>query len=260
MNRSTLDLHAGNILFRLPEGIDQLSTDELYQKHGPPRLEPIERLDGKPLPADRITTHAIVPIWLGKKPELITISEAKILLTDFGESFQPSVTSRHYSNAPGLLAPPEVHHLSCQKEPISFPADIWTLACTVFEILGQRPLFEGYSSSADWMTKEHIDAVGELPTEWWEKWEAWSKWFSDNGIRHLGETGRSLEVRYDVSIRAPRESRKMEGIGEEEKRAFFTMLRGMLVFDPKKRLTATEIIDTEWMQRWALPSLEKVEQ
>ncbi|PTU25132.1 hypothetical protein P175DRAFT_0429948, partial [Aspergillus ochraceoroseus IBT 24754] len=88
------DLHPGNIMFRLPNSIDKLSPGELYQKYGQPNVSPFVRLDGKPL-SDGVPTHGVMPIWLGKESELVALSEAKIFVTDFGESFLPSVTQRH---------------------------------------------------------------------------------------------------------------------------------------------------------------------
>lgn len=49
----------------------------------------------------------------------------------------------------------------------------------------------------------------------------------------------------------------MERIGEAEKSALLDMLKGMLAFRSKERLTAAEILESEWMRRWALPVLGK---
>jgi serine/threonine-protein kinase SRPK3 len=133
-------------MLRLPNSIDELSPEQLYEKYGQPNMEPIVRLDGKPLP-DGVPTHGVMPIWLGKESELITLAEAKTFLTDFGESFLPTMAQRCYSNTPGILVPPEIHFLS--HKPVSFPSDIWTLACKIWEIIGQRPLFEGFNPSKD---------------------------------------------------------------------------------------------------------------
>ncbi|PGH16773.1 serine/threonine protein kinase [Polytolypa hystricis UAMH7299] len=143
------DLHPGNILLRLPKDMDNLSFDQFYEKYRQPNLEPVVRLDNQPLPRG-VPTHGII-----------------ILLTDFGESFLPSTTLRHYSRTPELLIPPEIHFLP--QELLSFSADIWTLAGTIWAIIGQRPLFEGFGSSADLVTKEHVDVLGKLPPEWWVK-------------------------------------------------------------------------------------------
>ena len=34
------------------------------------------------------------------------------------------------------------------------------------------------------------------------------------------------------------------------------MLRSMLTFKPEKRLTASQVVNSEWMQKWALLSVE----
>lgn len=151
----------------MPKIINDLSTGELYQKYSQPNFEPFERVDGKPLP-DGVPPHGVVPIWLGKENELVTLSEANIFVTDFGKSYLPSITPRYYSSAPDALASLETYFL----RHLSFPSDIWSLACALWEILGQRPLFEAYNPSDDWMIKEHVDALGKLPCDWWQEWAA----------------------------------------------------------------------------------------
>ncbi|KAL4927166.1 uncharacterized protein BDV17DRAFT_267671 [Aspergillus undulatus] len=56
---------------------------------------------------------------------------------------------------------------------LSFPSDIWTLTCMMWEILGQRTLFEGFPSpSDDWMIKEHVKtlAIKQVPEGWRAIW------------------------------------------------------------------------------------------
>lgn len=243
-------------MFRLPNSIDELSPEELYQRYGHLNVEPFVRLDGKSL-SDGVPTHGVVPIWLGKESELIILSEAKILVTDFGESFLPSITQRHYSNTPAILVPPETYFLP--DEPLSFPSDVWTLACTLWDIIGQKPLFEGFNPSNDWMIKEHVDALGKLPCDWWQEWDARERWFTEEAKRTSEGAGRSLANRFVTSVEKPRRGSAMEEeLGEAERTALLTMLRGMLAFRPNERLTAMEIVESEWMLRWALPVLGKV--
>ncbi|QKX53242.1 uncharacterized protein TRUGW13939_00318 [Talaromyces rugulosus] len=249
------DLHSGNLMLRLPNSIDELFPGELYEKYGQPNVEQFVRLYGKPL-SGGVPTHGVVPISLGKESELVPLSEAKIFVTDFGESFLPSITQRHHSNTPGILAPPETYFMP--HEPLSFPSDIWTLACTLWEIIGQRPLFEGFNPSSDWMIKEHVDALGKLPCDWWQKWDARQRWFTEEAKRTYEGAGRQLANRFVDSIQEPRRESTMEDIGEAEKSALLAMLRGMLAFKPNERLPVTEIIESQWMLRWALPVLEKV--
>lgn len=198
----------------------------------------------------------MMPVWLGEESQLVPLSEAGIFLTDFGESFLPSTTRRYYSNTPELFVPPEVHFLP--QEPLSFPADIWTLACTIWTIIGQRPLFEGLNPSADWMTKEHVDVLCKLPPEWWERWDAQLKWFNEEGVRDRGGVARPWAERFEDSVQEPRRKYGMEEVGEEEKAALFSMLKAMMAFRPKERPTMEEILECEWMRKWALPDLERM--
>ncbi|RHZ48574.1 uncharacterized protein CDV56_102177 [Aspergillus thermomutatus] len=234
------DLHAGNVLVRLPESMDALSPEQL----------------SAPTPW-WCPRHVVVPIWLGKASECISLSEAQIIVTDYGGSFMPATTMRHYSNTPDLLVPPEVHFEP--QESLLFPADIWTLACTIWEIIGQRPLFEGFNPSADWVIREHVDALGKLPLQWWLKWDSRMRWFNEDGTRHSGANPRHWEQRFNDSVQEPRQEFKMTEVGEVEKVALFAMLRAMLAFLPEKRPTAAEVMECEWMQKWALPELAKVQ-
>lgn len=238
-------------MLHLPHSIDKLSPGELYQKYRHPTLELFERLDGKPLPHN-IPSHGVVPIWLGKDSDLVSISEAKVFIADFGESFLPPTTQRYYSNTPAVLAPPEPYFLP--NEPLSFPSDIWTLACTLWDILGQRPLFEGFNPYSDWMIKEHVDALGNLPSEWWRTWDGRGRWFTEEGTRISEGEGRSLVDRFVDSIQEPRRGSPTE-IADDEIRALLAMFRGMLAFQPDERLSAREIMESEWVQKWALPCL-----
>ena len=134
-----------------------------------------------------------------------------------------------------------------------------TLACTLWDILGQRPLFEGLNPSDDWMIKEHVDAMGRLPWHWWRRWAARERWFTEEARRKSGGEGRSLVDRFVGSIQDPRRECAMEGVGEAEKSALLAMLRGMLALRPSERLTAMEVVGSEWMRTWALPVLGKIE-
>lgn len=240
--------------------MDNLSPEELYEKYDQPYLEPITRLDSQPLPPG-VPTHGIVPVWLGVDSEDVSLHEASIILSDFGESFLPSVTQRHVSKTPPLLAPPEARF--SPEESLSFPVDIWALACAIWEILGQRPLFESFFPSEDRVTAEHVEVLGKLPVEWWERWENRAEWFSDDGGLEEVTSGtprvrRSWEERFEYCIQGPRREKNLEVIGEEEKVALFSILRSMLAFKPKERATVKDILESKWMKEWALPDLEQV--
>ncbi|KAE8154969.1 kinase-like domain-containing protein [Aspergillus avenaceus] len=249
------DLHEGNVLIRLPESIDTLSQEQLYERYGQPHHEPAIRLDKGPLPQG-VPTHAVVPVWLGKESKLVSLPEAQVFLIDFGESFMPLKSKRYHSNVPDTLVPPEIRFES--EKPLSFPSDIWTLACTIWTILGQRPLFEGYNPSSDCVVKGQVDTLGKLPLQWWLQWDSRARWFNEDGTRHSGANARPLVQRFRDTVQEPRRKCGMGEMGLEEEIALFDMLHAMLAFRPEERLTAVEVMGCEWMQRWALPELTRM--
>lgn len=250
-----IDIHLGNILLRLPLSIDRFSPDQFYARYSPPKFEPVVRLDNQPLPLG-VPSHGIMPVWLGKDSELISLSETRILLSDFGESFQPSATSRYHSNTPVLSSPPELNFEP--KKPLSFPADIWSLGCTIYSLIGSRPLFEGLAPNADWMTMEQVTVLGKLPSDWWGKWDRRLQWFNEDGTRNHQELGRPWAERFEKFVQEPRRESGVGEIEDEEKASLFTMLKSMLAFRPEERLTVEEVLASKWMEEWSLPELERM--
>ncbi|KAJ5142661.1 kinase-like protein [Penicillium bovifimosum] len=252
------DLHLGNILLKVPPNFDQLSLEQLYEKYGAPQLDPVVRLDGNPLPPG-VPSHGIVPIWLGKASEKITLSDTRVLLTDFGEAFFPSEEPKHESRTPLVIRPPEVRFEP--NDPLSFPSDIWTLACSIWDIVSQRPIFEWWFVTEDYITREHVDILGVLPPEWWRRWEARTLDFTENGEPANRQDGafHSLDDRFDYSVQKPRRDRGIPPFDAREREAFFDMLRPMLSFRPEDRPTTKQILDSEWMRKWALPEYGKIQ-
>jgi serine/threonine-protein kinase SRPK3 len=211
-------------------------------------------LDSQPLPKG-VPENIIQSPWLADSGD-IALSDANIFLADFGESFLPSTTSRYYSNTWGSYVPPELYFLP--RESLSFPSDIWALACTIWAIMGSLPLFCGIDTSADLMIKEHVGLLGKLPPEWWRKWEDRLTWFSEEGEEIDMWMSTSWKAHWEFSVQAPRRKFKMEEIGEEEKAALFDMLKAMLAFEPGKRITVDQVKESEWMTKWTLPELGKL--
>ncbi|KAF2136517.1 uncharacterized protein K452DRAFT_237370 [Aplosporella prunicola CBS 121167] len=247
------DLHEGNILLRLPSSVDCLTPDQLYEKYGQPELEAVQRLHGQPL-GNGVPDHAVVPIWLGAASQDITPAESAILLTDFGESFQPATTTRHRSHTPLILRAPEL--FLEPSLPLSFPTDIWALACVVFSVFGQRPLFESWFPSQDEVLQEQIDMLGQLPPGWWASWKTRGNFFDERLERVDGEPRRPWAERFEYSIQVPRRLCGMEEVGDREKAALEDLLLSMLAFKPTHRLDARQVLQSKWMTRWGLPALE----
>ncbi|CAI7588455.1 unnamed protein product [Penicillium bialowiezense] len=249
------DLHIGNVLLQLPFDLNQLSVEELYKQYGEPEFEAIRRFDGQPL-SPYIPSRAVLPIWLGEASDKLKLSDAKVLLSDFGEAFSPTKQQRFKSHTPLVGRPPEARFEP--HKPLSFPSDIWSLGCSLWNIIGQNSLFDGMFATEDSITCEQVDALGILPLEWWYKWEGRHDRFTEDGKPINRDPCRSWEERFDQDMQEPRQRKGMSRIEPTERDAIFKMLKSMLKFRPGDRASAKQILECEWMVQWALPEYEKI--
>ncbi|KAI0556270.1 kinase-like domain-containing protein [Xylaria curta] len=249
------DLHLGNLLLQLPSSLAKLSVEQLYAKFGAPEKEPVVRVDGKSI-ANGVPSHAIPPVWLGAASNEIPLSEAKLLLNDFGTAFRPSDKSRFESYTPLVIRPPEA--LFEPTTPLSFSSDIWSLGCTIFELLAHRSLIDGILATQDYVTAQQVHLQGPPPSEWWDMWEGRPEWFDETGKPLSNNCDIwSWDRRFEQWIQKPRQSRDMGIIDEEEKAALLSLLKWMLAWRPEGRPNAEEVLNTTWMKKWALPAYEE---
>ncbi|GKZ18618.1 hypothetical protein AbraIFM66951_007638 [Aspergillus brasiliensis] len=265
------DLHPGNILLQLPPDTRNMTREQLRARGiDKPAKELVVREDGAPLDPG-VPHELVIPIWLGIDGDKVTLENALITIADFGESFDPQETKQYTCHTPLLLAPPESRFTTDAgnlDEPLSFPADIWTLACTIWDIFGCRPPFESFPVTQDEVTMEHVEMLGKLPDRWWNEWKERSNWFDEDGRKNVkdnlrrwyGNTHRDWDVRFDEYIREPRERHGFEFFTVEEEMAFRGMMKMMLVLEPSKRATIDEVVDCEWMQQWGLPEWRRLQE
>ncbi|KAK2858450.1 hypothetical protein FQN49_004719 [Arthroderma sp. PD_2] len=250
------DLHCGNIFLRLPADVRQMiDPSRLYQEFGEPILDPIVRVDRKPLP-EGVPTHVVGPARLGIPSNQITPPYLPIMLSDFGSSYYPSKTRRTNAHTLPHLVPPEIFFLDKKKDDdkLSFPSEIWTLGCTIFEIIGGGGPF---STLGGGILQDQVSVLGKLPDSWWSQWESRAEFFNEDATID-STTGApfqdSLEERYDWFVNAARRRSDMEEQGEDEKKAFLLMIQMMLQYLPSNRATIQEVVESEWMQKWAFPA------
>ncbi|TWU70488.1 hypothetical protein ED733_000646 [Metarhizium rileyi] len=183
------------------------------------------------------------------------IQDAKILLSDFGVAFQPQKESRLQSNTPINVRPPETRFE--QSTPLTPAADIWSLACMIWDVMAQRPLFGEILATSDMMTSQQVNTLGTLPRDWWDKWNAKWEFFKQDGTPIESRRTPSWSRRFERDIQEPRHENNLGGILDtEEVQAFTSMLQSMLAYRPANRPTAEEVLKTEWMRKYALPELE----
>ncbi|KFY62784.1 hypothetical protein V496_04373 [Pseudogymnoascus sp. VKM F-4515 (FW-2607)] len=173
------DVHLRNVLVKLPLSFDRLSIEQLYEEYGEPETVNITERNGKPLPRN-IAPKAVLPLYLGKDAENFSLSDVRVILSDFGEAFALNEGRPGKDCCTPLpMRPPEARF-----EPqvaLSYSADIWSLAVAIWEILGMKAIFSSEFTTADEMVSNHIDVLGPMPLSWWNAWEERSQFFDDDG-------------------------------------------------------------------------------
>ncbi|TAQ85242.1 hypothetical protein B7494_g6428 [Chlorociboria aeruginascens] len=120
------DFQDHSVLVQFLLSISELSDQQLYQLYGEPSTEPVVRRDGKPWPQG-ISHHLTLSTWLGKHNPFLGSHPARIMLADSGE---PAQESGSLSITPFQYEAPKT--ASNEGAPLSFPSDIWSLACSAY--------------------------------------------------------------------------------------------------------------------------------
>ncbi|KAM7204865.1 Serine/threonine-protein kinase [Rhypophila sp. PSN 637] len=257
------DLHLGNMLLQLPSSLNDLSVPQLYEKFGAPDPQPVIPLASSQSQTGTgdhsVPSYAIPPMWLGIPSHKVALGEAKLVLSDFGVAFCPSKESRLKSYTPLVIRPPEA--LFEPTRPLSFPSDIWSLGCIIFELFAHRSLIDGILAPPDEITAQQIELQGRMPDEWWRKWEERDEWFHEDGTPKTPECDNwDWNRRFKQWLQEPRERRGLGTPDEEEKLAFLELLQWMLRWKPEERPTAEQVLETNWMRNWAIPAYERSRQ
>ena len=253
------DIHLSNILVKLPSTFNHLSVTEFYEKYGEPETVPITQQNGEPLPPN-VPPKAVLPLDLGIPANEFKLQDSNVLLTDFGESYSPSSEIRYgeHCRTPLDGRPPEAYFEP--QRPLSFSADIWSLAVTMWEILGMKALFSNEYITQDEMVSEHIDVLGPMPQSWFESWKERGEFFlrDDQTLPTKREIWPKLDQAFEHGIQSYRQKLKMGDFGGEETRAFLDLMRVMLTF-PEERPTIEEVLKSEWMVKWVMPDYERAQ-
>lgn len=141
------DLEPGNIVlqFLRLDRIHNLTQDELYRIYGSPRAGHVYQTRNRepPLPASEhpgIPLQVYHALYATPPPELLSLSDAKLLLVGFDSAFMPEKHVRLRACTPYPLHPPESYLKS--NTPLGFPSDIWALGCMVWHFFTSLHLFE----------------------------------------------------------------------------------------------------------------------
>ena len=211
-------------------------------------------MDGAAL-GPEVPSYSVMPAELVIASDEIT--DPRIMISDFGEAWLSNIETRDELQTPVLYIPPEA---TFAKDSIGKPADIWTLGCSLYGILGERPLFEGFMPDRDDIIAEMVSALGLLPQQWWSSWQARGDFFHEDGSWRTDMERAHDSKSRPLLLRIQRMGRqKVAEFTADEAASLEKMLRGMLIYDSSKRATAKDVMASDWMKRWGLPALQSFE-
>ena len=243
------DLHLKNIFLALPD-IHSLTEDELYTQFQPPQKAKVERSDDQPISSEA-PQYSVIPARLAIASD--KVRDPRICISDFGAAWS-------IDNVDGLLpgrpedlripiiySPPQAYFA---KDQLGFPADIWTLACSIYEIMGERTLFEGFMPDQDDIIAEMISCLGgPLPHTWWRARKTRNEFFNEDGSWRKDTPRIHDSVSRPLLLRIQQNGRVNNEFSVSEIQALEDLLRAMLEYDTLKRATIKGVVESEWMAR-----------
>ena len=244
------DLHQNNFLVY---GLDEsLTNHDALRKRYKFRAVPVERIDGKEI-GPHAPPYGVHPIYSAEM-SAATITNPLVKISDYGTSFRPGVDETRPLLTPAIYRPPEAYF----DEPATLASDIWTMAISLYEILGCRQLLDVYFPDPDQIFSDIVSALGMPPSRWWDKWEARDRYFEPDGtwISRSSYTPVGLHERmWDMDRGKPGDGQWDFESGELKD--LEVMLRGMLAYEPTERLTADQLMKSDYMTKWAIPAWER---
>ncbi|KAI5080637.1 hypothetical protein GOP47_0003820 [Adiantum capillus-veneris] len=177
-----------------------------------------------------------------KTSNLLLNNRGELKICDFGLARQygsPLKTYTHmvvtlWYRAPELL-------LGCKQ--YSTAVDMWSLGCIMAEFLAKEPLFNG-KNELDQLDK--IFKVLGTPNE--TIWPDFSK-LPGVKVNYVKQPFNKLREKFPPTAFAGRPPLSEKG---------FNLLNRLLLYDPKKRITAEEALQHEWFKEVPLPKMKEL--
>lgn len=257
---SKSDIHLRNVLAKAPLQLERLTVEELRQRYGTPKSFALSGTDDRPRPPN-LPSEVTSSMPLCKKANEFTLADTHVMLSDFGEAFEPASETRLGidCHTPLAFRPPEAYFLP--DAPLSFSADIWSLGRAIWDLLGLQPVISSEFQSETEVACQYIDVLGQMPQEWWQGWEK-GRGFFDKEQTRLDTDERVWESMKDAFEKGVQRWRREEDMGvfsEDEAAAILDLMRRMLCYKPQDRPSAQDILQSDWMVKWALPDYERAQ-
>uniref|UniRef100_L2GDW7 Protein kinase domain-containing protein n=1 Tax=Colletotrichum fructicola (strain Nara gc5) TaxID=1213859 RepID=L2GDW7_COLFN len=273
-------LHSGNLLLALPdEELSKRSVRDLYTSFGLPQQYPVDICKkvsdfDEPIP-ENAPPYLVGKMYFNDKhAHKLRLSDAKLRISDFGESWRPAEHDRYELNIPEESRAPEALVVEKLRKPIGFPADVWALGCITVELYARYSVFQTYFPGFEEVWAEMVHVLGKPPQTWLDASKAdIDSSNNDNGSNPDNETPRHRDPTslsdHIVQLVDKDRSEKLIGIWEDadedekvpsgELRDLLSMLEQIFCWLPEDRIKADDLMNGDWMKNWGLPAIEAME-
>ncbi|KAI5924232.1 kinase-like domain-containing protein [Camillea tinctor] len=246
------DLRPPNILMKL-QGLDKLSKSEVLELTGEPELVNIQTMSGKN-PRPHAPKHCVVdvdPYWCK------SLSSNSVAIIDFGESFRVE-TPPETTGIPTAYGAPEILFEGVRTP--GFPSDVWSLACTMYEIKTRDILFGSRWGAGINMTMGQMaQYLGPVPGPYQAAYQRQLHAALRKSLDEARETGTSAtelptkEAKdhpdaFERDIGAERQEETVKYRYPERDIVLFPdLLKKMLKYDPDERISTDGVFFHPWI-------------
>ncbi|TDL20736.1 kinase-like protein [Rickenella mellea] len=234
------DLHPGNILLYSPQ-IASWTDEDVERYLGQPDVRRLRSTDGTSLKDDPSRPKYLIPSPEESSFLRHCFENPHVKICDFSEAFMPTLPRSRSLATPHLYRPPE--GLLGNLPHATLEADIWALA-SLFHVLftGGYGIFHG--DYDDDILRAMVLLLGKLPEPWWPLWDKRSETFDVEG---------KVLPAYKKVVPGPVKfldvSAKVMG-DREERKLFEELLRSMVRYEPERRITAEDVVESHWFAKY----------
>ncbi|KIY62914.1 kinase-like protein [Cylindrobasidium torrendii FP15055 ss-10] len=246
------DLHAGNVGVDLPT-LNNHSLVDVLEHYDQPNATVVLPTEFPENPG-ALPHYLVSPIsvidYLAKKekdpPFFDMPLQAQIM--DLGSAIIADEQAFPACTAAAVCAPEIMFERVVRPNepgrPSTRASDVWSLACTIYQIVFGGTLFH-FACPNDTLLCDMAKICGEVPDEWRSYWESQEELRNTDISPEVADAEWKLLL--DHMITVPGKMRTEEDIKE-----LFGMLRSMLILDPARRPSAAEVAKHPWFEREGL--------